>query len=83
MQTTTAAPIKRPMRPEYLYLDQHGAAIFARTMKELQAKAKGGTVRHYYRNSVDGRPLQVGYVVANAGQPRYFTRYQQVEFPAS
>lgn len=77
----SSPPIKRPMRLEYLYFDQYGNGILARTMAELLAKAEGSTIRHYYGEGVDGRSVQLGFIVRRNGESHYFTRYQQVAFP--
>lgn len=61
-----------------LYIDQYGAPVWARTVRELREKAGGGRVSTMYRDKKDGRAMRVGYVV---GQ-RWFTRFAPVELPA-
>jgi hypothetical protein len=66
------------MKPNHLFIDQHGHPIWARTVKELRAKVGGGRVNKMYANKKDGRTVQCGYVVGR----RWFHRFAPVELPA-
>ena len=61
-----------------LYLDQYGNKWFARTVKELRGRIGGGRVSKMYRDTKDGRPVHVGYVV---GQ-HWCEAFQPVRNPA-
>ena len=64
--------------PNHLFIDQHGAPVWARTVKELREKCGGGRVSKMYVDKKDGRTVHTGYVVGS----RWFTRYAPVEQPA-
>jgi hypothetical protein len=66
------------MKPNHLFLDQFGEPIWARTVKELRAKAGGGRVSKMYVDKRDGRTVRCGYVVGR----RSFSRFAPVEVPA-
>jgi hypothetical protein len=66
------------MKPNHLFLDQFGEPIWARTVKELRAKAGGGRVSKMYVDKKDGRTVRCGYVVGR----RSFSRFAPVEVPA-
>ena len=62
-------------KPVYLFIDQWGGKVRARTVKELREQCGGGRVSKMYRDTKDGRTLHVGYVV---GQ-RWFNQYAPVK----
>ena len=64
-------------RPNYLFIDQHGQPIWARTVKELRVRAGGGRVGKMYRDKKDGTVAHVGYVVGR----RWFSQFLPVERP--
>ena len=66
------------MKPNHLFLDQFGEPIWARTVKELRAKAGGGRVSKMYVDKKDGRTVRCGYVDGR----RWFSRFAPVELPA-
>ena len=66
------------MKPNHLFLDQFGEPIWARTVKELRAKAGGGRVSKMCVDKKDGRTVRCGYVVGR----RWFSRFAPVEVPA-
>lgn len=59
----------------YLWLDQYGQPVWARTLKELCAKVGRRHADKMYADRKDGRTVHVGYIV---GQ-RWFTKYMPVE----
>ena len=61
-----------------LYCDQHGKIVFARTMKELHAKAGPGRVFKIYRDKKDGSTVHVGYGVGR----RWFDAFAPIEIAA-
>jgi len=58
-------------KPELLYIDEYGAHLRAKTLRELQNKAGGGRISKMYLGE-----KHIGYVV---GQ-RWFTAYKPVVF---
>jgi hypothetical protein len=63
------------MKPNHLFIDQYGKPVWARTVKELRAKAGGSTM---YRDKKDGSVVRCGYVIGR----RWFSRFAPVEVPA-
>lgn len=61
----------------YLWIDQYGQPVWARTVRELREKVGGGAVSKMYVDKLDGRTVHVGYVVGR----RWFTKYMPVEAP--
>lgn len=61
-----------------LYIDQYGEPIWAKTVKELRAKAGGGRVSIMYCELKDGRTVRRGYVVGR----RWFSAYIPFEAAA-
>ena len=61
-----------------LYLDQYGQTVFARSVKELHAKAGPGRVFKVYRDKKDGRTVHVGYGVGR----RWFDAFSPIEHEA-
>lgn len=64
-------------RPAKLYIDQYGQPVWARTVRELQAKARGRLSKMYVDGN-DGRTYHVGYVVG----PRWFNQFTPTRNPA-
>lgn len=63
------------MRQNYMFMDQHGEAVWAHSVKELREKCGGGSVKKMYVDKLDGKSYHVGYVI---GQ-RWFTQFMPVE----
>jgi hypothetical protein len=63
------------MKPNHLWIDQHGAHVWAHTVKELRERAGGGRVAKQYCDKKDGTTVHNGYIVGG----RWFTRYAPVE----
>jgi hypothetical protein len=63
------------MKPHHLFIDQYGEPVWARTVKELRAKAGDGRVSKMYTDKKDGRTVHSGYVVGR----RWFSRFAPVE----
>jgi len=62
-------------RPVYLWRDQYGQSVHARTQKELREHCGGGRVSPIYCDSADGtETFRVGVSVG----PRWFTQYAPV-----
>jgi hypothetical protein len=62
----------------YLWIDQYGYKLWARTAKELREKCGGGRISKMYRDKADGSSVHCGYVI---GQ-HWFSKYEPVERPA-
>lgn len=63
------------MRKLYLFVDQYGNRIQARTVKELKEQVGPGKVSKMYVDSKTKGTLHVGYVVGK----RWFTQFERVE----
>ena len=75
MTETATTPIKSPLRPSLLYIDQYGNRFWAKTVRELRQNVGGGRVSKMYRDKRDGRTVHVGYVI---GQ-HWLSAYSPVE----
>ncbi len=61
-----------------LYIDQFGARVSARTVKQLREQVGGGRVSKMYVDKLDGRTVHVGYVIGK----RWLAAYVPLERPA-
>lgn len=68
------------MKTNYLWVDQYGSHIFARTKKELREKAgySASTKGFHVMRDTDEGPMIVGHGVG----ARWFTQYAPVEVKA-
>lgn len=62
----------------YLWVDQYGQMIWAKTVKELREKCGGGPIRKIYVDKVDGKTVHCGYSVGD----RWFNKFEPVEAAA-
>ena len=69
-------------KPHFLFIDQYGEHIWARTVKELRERAGGGKVSKMYvdkrAGEHAGKTVHCGYVVGR----RWFNKYRPVEVPS-
>ena len=64
--------------PPILYIDQFGARIWARTVKQLREQVGGGRVSKMYVDKLDGRTVHIGYVIGK----HWLAAYVPLERPA-
>lgn len=63
------------MKRVHAFIDQYGAVVYARTIKELRERAGGGKVNKMYYDRKDGATVHCGYTVGR----RWFSRFAPVE----
>lgn len=65
-------PRAKPLR---LFVDQYGASVYARTVRELRGLVGGGKVSRMFVDRSDGSVAHVGYVVGS----RWFRIFEACE----
>ena len=68
----------RTAKASVLYIDQFGARIWARTVKELRAAVGGGRISKMYVDKANGQIVHIGYVVGK----HWLAAYAPIEKPA-
>jgi hypothetical protein len=67
----------RAAKPSLLYIDQFGARIWARTVRELRAAIGGGRVSKMYVDKANGQTAHIGYVIGK----HWLAAYAPIEKP--